>query len=308
MSATSESPKYKEIKIPSATPLWNLDAWQYVPEGKGTSPCPVIVMAHGLSGNKTMGLKQYAEIYVQMGYACVLFDYRRWGASDGTPRQVVKVAEQLEDYRTVIKYCRQQPAFDPNRVVVWGTSFAGGHAVSIASEPQLNVFAAIGQCPYLGVTATPPFSWTLIKTATYAILDSLKLKVGLSPILVPACALPGEVGVMNAPDSKSGMFGIVENSPGAKYPNTINASSIFELQAYSPKDRAKNIQCPVLVVHCETDTLCLTPGADATAAASSHVEVVRFKDCGHFEIYPGAKFFDDDVKLHKEWLQKHVPV
>lgn len=40
--------------------------------------------AHGLSGNKTMGLKQYAEIYVQMGYACVLFDYRRWGASGMT--------------------------------------------------------------------------------------------------------------------------------------------------------------------------------------------------------------------------------
>ena len=43
----------------------------------------------------------------------------------GTPRHIVYVSEQLDDYRTVIKYCRQQPEFDPHKVVLWGTSFAG---------------------------------------------------------------------------------------------------------------------------------------------------------------------------------------
>lgn len=28
-----------------------------------------------------MGLKQYAEEFVKLGYAVVVFDYRRWGAS-----------------------------------------------------------------------------------------------------------------------------------------------------------------------------------------------------------------------------------
>lgn len=55
--------------------------------------------------------------------------------TDGLPRHVVYVSEQLEDYRTVIKFCRQQPEFDPQRVILWGTSFAGtsligGHDVS----------------------------------------------------------------------------------------------------------------------------------------------------------------------------------
>ena len=28
-----------------------------------------------------MGLKQFAEQFVNMGYAAVVFDYRRWGTS-----------------------------------------------------------------------------------------------------------------------------------------------------------------------------------------------------------------------------------
>ena len=45
--------------------------------------------------------------------------------SDGTPRHVLLVKEQLEDYRTVIEYVRAQPEFDAKRVILWGSSFSG---------------------------------------------------------------------------------------------------------------------------------------------------------------------------------------
>ena len=37
--------------------------------------------AHGITANKRMGLTLYAEIFASLGYAVVLFDYRRWGTS-----------------------------------------------------------------------------------------------------------------------------------------------------------------------------------------------------------------------------------
>ena len=55
------------------------------------------------------------------------------------PRQCLNLAEQLQDYRTVIKYCRQQPEFDPQRVILWGTSFTGGHVLSLAAEVSLFI-------------------------------------------------------------------------------------------------------------------------------------------------------------------------
>ena len=42
-SPLAETLTPKDVKIPSATPGWNLDAWQYIPEGK-TAPYTVIVM------------------------------------------------------------------------------------------------------------------------------------------------------------------------------------------------------------------------------------------------------------------------
>lgn len=82
-------PAYRRdtVKIPSRTPGWNIDAWCYLPTGsvsygKKTVPRrPVIVLAHGLSGNKTMGLDAYGATFACAGYAAVAFDYRRWGAS-----------------------------------------------------------------------------------------------------------------------------------------------------------------------------------------------------------------------------------
>lgn len=89
------------LKIPSATPGWNLDVWQYLPvAGHGSQPFPVIVMwvtrfltfvlalcpcatyrAHGLTATKNMKLDTYAECFAEHGYACLVFDYRRWGDS-----------------------------------------------------------------------------------------------------------------------------------------------------------------------------------------------------------------------------------
>jgi hypothetical protein len=37
--------------------------------------------AHGFSANKLMGLASYAEAFASSGYASLVFDYRRWGAS-----------------------------------------------------------------------------------------------------------------------------------------------------------------------------------------------------------------------------------
>ena len=91
----------------------------------------------------------------------------------------------------------------------------GGHAVKIASEGSTNAFAAIGQCPYLGVTGKPPFNLTYLKVASLALLDKFKLACGFYPVLIDATAPAGHAGIMNTHDSQSGMMAIVHNVPGA---------------------------------------------------------------------------------------------
>ncbi|KAI0710217.1 alpha/beta-hydrolase [Earliella scabrosa] len=295
-----------DIKIPSKTPGWNLDAWKYLPKtaGQGGKAPPVIVMAHGISSNKRMGLAEYAEAFASLGYAVVVFDYRRWGASDGVPRHVVYVSEQLDDYRTVVKWCRQQSEFDSQRLILWGTSFSGGHVVSLASERELNLTAVISQCPYLGKSPRPPLSWGFTKTILTAIQDVLRQAVGLSPKYMPAIAHPGEVGLMTTPGAVTGLLSIVREE--GTYPNEVNASAIFEFPFYTPNASGARIICPLKLIAPTQDNLCPYENVLELARLSSLVEVVPL-ECGHFELYPGTRMFEQSLEPMKEFLLKRVP-
>ncbi|KAL6298647.1 alpha/beta-hydrolase [Sparassis latifolia] len=290
-------------KIPSVTPEWNLDAWCYLPD-QHSKPCPVIIMAHGFSANKLMSLAPYAEAFAKLGYAAVVFDYRRWGASDGQPRNCLYVSEQLEDYRTVIKYCRQRSEFDPQRVILWGTSFAGGHAVKLASEADLNILAAISQCPYLGAGLPLALNYGFIMTSVYAILDRVKQMVGLAPIYIPGCAKPGKIGGLTTPGTYEDMHKLVRDP--SDYPNQVSASSMLEFAFYKPIATVGRIACPVLIVGLEHDNLCLINGPVDAARASDNVELLRL-DGAHFDPYPGMPFHEESLSTQLTFLQKHVP-
>jgi dienelactone hydrolase len=58
----------------------------YLPDGEG--PHPVVVMAGGWCYVKELVQPHYAEHFVNAGLAALVIDYRRLGASDGSPRFV----------------------------------------------------------------------------------------------------------------------------------------------------------------------------------------------------------------------------
>ncbi|RDX57430.1 alpha/beta-hydrolase [Lentinus brumalis] len=308
MSSSASEQKFVKtnLRIPSKIPGWNLDAWKYLPKAAGSQPrgLPIIVMAHGITANKLMGLGEYAEEFAALGYGVVVFDYRRWGASDGTPRHVVYVSEQLEDYRTVVKFCRQQPEFDPQRVILWGSSFAGGHVVTLASEKELNLTAVVSQCPYLGHASISPLSLGFVKTFMKGVLDILYQAVGLGPLYMPAVAHPGGVGLMTTPGSYEGMFGILTQE--GIYPNEVNASALFEFPFYNPNATGGNITCPVKLIASKQDNLCPYSRVEELARLSTQVEVHEVPG-GHFELYPGMPHYEEGLAAEKDFLLKRVP-
>ena len=83
-------------------------AWLYLPDSG--DPAPIIVMAHGLGAIKEMCLDAFAERFCDAGYACLVFDYRHFGASDGHPRQLLSVRRQLSDWAAAIAFARDLPA------------------------------------------------------------------------------------------------------------------------------------------------------------------------------------------------------
>ena len=65
-----------------------------------------MVAAHGIAGQKDMGLEPFAELFATKGLAVLLFDYRNFGGSEGEPRNWVSPKRHLQDWDAALDYVR----------------------------------------------------------------------------------------------------------------------------------------------------------------------------------------------------------
>ena len=70
-----------------------------------------MVAAHGIAGQKDMGLEPFAELFATKGLAVLLFDYRNFGGSEGEPRNWVSPKRHLQDWDAALDYVRVRFAF-----------------------------------------------------------------------------------------------------------------------------------------------------------------------------------------------------
>src|SRR6058998_2446180 len=118
-----------------------LCGWLFVPAGTGRRPA--ITMAHGYAGVKEHGIEPFARAFAEAGFVVLLHDHRGFGASEGEPRQDVDPWRQIADWRRAISYLESLDVVDPKRIGLWGTSYAGGHALVLgATDRRLRCIVA----------------------------------------------------------------------------------------------------------------------------------------------------------------------
>lgn len=281
-------------------------AWLYAPSGHSPDGAlPVIVMAHGLGGVKEMRLDAFAERFTDAGYACLVFDYRHFGASSGEPRQLLNIAAQLEDWRSAVSYARTLEVVDPDRVVVWGTSFGGGHAIVTAAGDR-RIAAAISQCPFTSglasALALPPVS--SVKVTARALRDAVGARLGRPPVMVPTYGPPGSTSLMSTPDSVAGVTALIPE--GQDIRDDVAARFGLDIVRHFPGRRARHVACPILFAICERDSVA-PPGPTRKYAATAPRGEVKLYDAGHFDIYVGAHF-ELNVTDQLDFLRRHVPI
>lgn len=270
---------------------------------------PVIVMAHGFGGIRALRLYAYAERFAAAGYVVAVFDYRGFGGSEGTPRQLLDVAMQLEDWRAALAFARELPGVDPQRVVAWGTSFSGGHVISLAGQGE-QLAAIVSQVPHVSGPAAVRATGirASLRVAPLGIRDQVRAWTGRSPTYVPSFAHPGQTGVMTSPDARPGMEAMTSASglAPADYPTEVAARIVLRIGLYSPKRWAAKVTCPALVQVAEDDAV--TPRAAAEGAAARMAQpTVRSYPGGHFDPYV-EPLFSRVVADQLAFLETHVPV
>lgn len=263
-----------------------ISAWLYRPDTDG--PAPVLVMGHGLGAVRTMRLDAYAERFRAAGYACLVFDYRNFGDSEGQPRQLLDIDMQLADWAAAVDYARTVPGLDPDRIALWGTSFGGGHVIESAARLP-GIAAAVAQCPFTdglaSIAAINPV--TAARVTALALRDLLAARRGKPPVMIPTAGMPGEVAVMTAPDAYPGYLRLVPD--GVELRNEIAARIGLKVLLYRPGRSAARIPCPILFCVCETDSVA-PAGPTLRYAAKAPLGEIKTYPEGHFAIYVDDAF------------------
>ncbi|MQA10935.1 MAG: alpha/beta fold hydrolase [Pseudonocardiaceae bacterium] len=276
-------------------------AWLYRPRGAG--PHPLVVMAHGFAATRELRLDEYAERFQAAGIGVLLFDYRFFGASAGQPRQLVDIRCQLDDWRAAIACGRGIDWVDAERVALFGTSYSGGHVVTMAAEDS-RIAAIVAQCPFSDGLATvrriPPIS--ALRLTGHALVDQVGSLLGRAPHYLPAVAGHRKLGMMNTRDAKPGMDALIPER--TSWENRVAARIGLRVPFYRPGTKAAEVRCPGLWCITDNDTLCPARNTAKHAARAPRAEIKHYP-IGHFDIYVG-EWFERAVADQTEFLVRHL--
>jgi alpha/beta superfamily hydrolase len=252
------------------------DGWLWRPAS--SDPLPCLVMAHGLGGIRSAVLPQIAQRFAAAGIAALVFDYRHLGTSEGEPRGLIDIGKQRQDYRAAIAYARQLPGIDPRRIAAWGTSFSGGHVLTVAAD-DARLAAAVIQNPFVDGRAVVTATLRSAGRARTALLawqglrDETRRLLGRPPHR------------MTTPDAAPGYGSILPPDPVGFEP-AIPARLVLRLGADRPALRAPWVGCPLLVCVCDQDVLAPPRPAVRVARQAPRGELRRYP-IGHFDLFGG---------------------
>lgn len=297
-----EAPPRRAVRFPVRGQ--QIAAWHY-PGTDGSC----VVMAGGFAVTKEPATDLFAARLNAAGHGVLAFDYRRLGESEGTPRQVVRVRDQLDDWQAALDYAATLPGVDAGKVAAWGFSASGGHIFQVASRnPQLA--AAIAQTPNAGGLAASRAAMSyqtpgaMLRLTARGIADAVGGLLGRAPLLVPLGGAPGEVAVLATPDVADAQRALDPDGRHAQtWPQEVAARSALLLATYRPGRAASRIRCPLLVLVCDQDKSAYPPAAIAAARKAPNAELVRLPG-GHYA--PFLAVHEHAVAAQLDFLRQHL--
>lgn len=276
--------------------------WLYRPDG-AAGPAPAIVMSHGFSATRHMGLAPFAERFRGAGFAVLVFDYRCLGDSEGAERGRIIAQEQHDDLRAAIDFIQAQPGIDPARIGLWGTSYSGGHALFVGSL-DARIKAIVAQVPALAVARSligfvGPEGFAAYLAAFAA--DLTGRNAGRPSAQVPVVAPEGQPSVFPSPEARD-WFATSAPGPEAGWVNHTTLESLARMAEYTPAAFIDLAAKPLLLLAAEHDGIIPVAQVHEVFARAQEPKELEIYPCGHFGLYPGRPFHEAAAERAAEWF------
>ena len=271
-----------------------LAGWLYCDDSG--NPQPTIVLSHGFSAVMAMGLQDYAAAFAAAGYACLVYDHRNYGQSSGWPRNETDPWQQVEDMRAAISYVRTLACCDPERVGLWGTSYSGGHVLTVGALDR-RVRCLVSQVPLVSGQRT--FDAWVPEDKRARFLDRLAADRDARARGEPPGTTPAAI-----PGSETDEWAKVVDQDGV-YDNYVTLRSLELLRSYEPIGFMDRIApTPLLMVVAERDVQ--TPvqwQREAFDMAGEPKKLVTL-DGRHYDPY--MSLLPQSIAAALDWFDQHL--
>jgi fermentation-respiration switch protein FrsA (DUF1100 family) len=293
-----------------------LRGWLYQPEGVA-GPAPALVMAHGFSATRHMGLPAFAEVFGAAGVAVLVYDHRCLGDSDGEPRQEINPWAQSRDYRYALTWLAQQPGIDPERLGIWGSSFSGGEVMVVgAVDPRVKV--VIANVPFAGYLEDPSAPLEERFAAMRAALqdesgsgpaDSTDPPIGPMPVIIPTGAASGDISTearVFLPQPESTEWFEREGGPGSAWQNTFTLRGMGGAHDFVPAAALPFLAPrPLLMVVADGDRVAPTELAVTAYELAGEPKQLERIEGDHFVPYSGPAQ-EQAAAVMRDFLLKYL--
>jgi pimeloyl-ACP methyl ester carboxylesterase len=251
---------------------------------------PTIVMAYGWGGTMVR-FREEALSFARAGYLVVTFDYRGWGDSDARVvltgpapsqqsghrftaevrelREIFDPLAEVEDLTNVVHWLQSEAQSDLGRIGLWGTSFGGAIAASVAGrDPRIKALHA----------QVAPLELRALDSAAYQ-QGTQRARGELS---YPPPGVVAVLGLRGAP--------IAEHFLGFSPARSLSTASGCAVQlVLAGREELFDVR-PVIAAY------------DGLATPSKNLVIIP--DIGHYDIYGKARSEADRLAL--AWFDKHL--
>jgi hypothetical protein len=280
-----------------------LRGWLFVPDGP--APHPAITMAHGFAGVKEHGLERFARVFADAGFVVLVHDHRGFGASDGSPRFEVDPWVQIADWRRAISFLENHPLVDADRVGLWGTSYAGGHAIVLGATDR-RLRAVVAQVPTISgyqqsLRRVPPDQVAAMEAA---FADDERHQFHGAPPATQAVVSP-DPAVPAAYRSADAVAFYNQPVPEGVWENTMTLRSSRAARMYEPGAWISRVSpTPLLMIVGLHDTITVTDLALSAYEQALQPKKLVTIDGGHFDPYLAR--FADSSGAAITWFTEHL--
>ncbi len=280
--------------------------WLYVPDGLGAGQkAPAVVLANAISAVKEITLPHYAERFAAAGFAALAFDYRRFGASAGEPRNHLVPHDQQEDVRNAVTWLRAQPEVDPERIGGWGISIGGVHMLHAGAYDR-RVKAVVSVA-----TGLNTLEQMMGRPGLQGFLSMLnadrdrRFATGEAATYMPAVSMPGEGGLMAFPEAYD-FYTDAMRTYAPTYDNRLTLESVEWLIADRSAEAVPLISpTPLLMIHGERDIIPPAAVRELFERAGEPRKIVVL-DCLHTDLYVREPWVTQSADASVEWLDRYL--